>query len=80
MEKSGLTNYYGNEVNSMSCISDTVCIGDKISAGNKNRLTDVSLQELCTTQENYEKSSHVPALLENKFLENVSISFFLPAV
>ncbi|GJM84374.1 hypothetical protein PR202_ga00036 [Eleusine coracana subsp. coracana] len=55
----------------MPCISDTLCVGDKTSAANKNRLTDVPLPELSTTQENHEKNSREPALLENKFLQNV---------
>lgn len=75
MGKSGFISY-GNEVNNFACISDTPCVGDKVSAGNKNKLTDVCLPELCTTQEKYDKDSRAPALLENKFSQNVSISFF----
>jgi arabidopsis histidine kinase 2/3/4 (cytokinin receptor) len=70
MGKSGLTNDE-NQVNSKTCISDTLCVGDKTSAGNKNGLRDASLQELHTTQDTCDKNSRAPALMENKFLQNV---------
>ncbi|TVU30753.1 hypothetical protein EJB05_22390 [Eragrostis curvula] len=68
MGKSGLISD-GNQVNSMTCISDTPCTGDRISGGNKNWLTDVIFEDLCTIQDKYDKSA--PALLENKLLQNV---------
>ncbi|KAL6883401.1 hypothetical protein ACP4OV_010815 [Aristida adscensionis] len=52
-------------------LSDSLCIGDKISRGKKNWLKDAIIQEFCTIQDNSDRNSHAPALLENKFLQNV---------
>ncbi|XP_062204992.1 probable histidine kinase 5 isoform X3 [Phragmites australis] len=60
-----------NQVSYLPCISDTLCIGDKASGGKQNWLKDVILQEFCTVQDKYDRNSHTPALLENKFLQNI---------
>lgn len=55
----------------MPYISDTHCIKHKPSGGKKSWLKDVILQEYCTIEDKYDKNKHVPALLENKLLQNV---------
>lgn len=61
----------GNPVNSMRHISDTHCIKNKPSGGKKNWLKDVIIQEYCTMEDKYDKNNYVPALVENKLLQNV---------
>jgi len=53
MEKSGLI-HDGNQVNSISSISNTLCIN-----------------QFCTVKDKYGVNSHAPAVLEDKFLQNV---------
>jgi histidine kinase 2/3/4 (cytokinin receptor) len=70
MGKSGLI-HDGNQVNSISCIPDTLCIRDKVSDGKQNWLKDAVLQQFCTVQDKYGVNSPAPAILEDKFLQNV---------
>ncbi|KAG2538507.1 hypothetical protein PVAP13_9NG401900 [Panicum virgatum] len=70
MEKSGLI-HDGNQVNSISSIPNTLCIQDKISDGKQNWLKDAILQQFCTVKDKYGVNSHAPAVLEDKFLQNV---------
>ncbi|KAG2549534.1 hypothetical protein PVAP13_9KG357000 [Panicum virgatum] len=70
MEKSGLI-HDGNQVNSIYCIPDTLCIRDKISDGKQNWLKDAILQKFCRVQDKYGVNTHAPAVLEDKFLQNV---------
>ncbi|CAN6288378.1 unnamed protein product [Urochloa humidicola] len=68
--KSGLI-HDGNQISSMSCIPDSLCIRDKISDGNQNWLKDTILQQFCTVQDKYGVNSHAPAVLEDMFFHNV---------
>jgi len=70
MEKSGLI-HDGNQINSIYCIPDTLCIRDKISDGKQNWLKDAILQKFCRVQDKYGVNTHAPAVLEDKFLQNV---------